>query len=140
MELQNLVAQEGKGLEGIEGVQHKKAAQVRVLAHGELGPVERGERIIAQKNAQLGVVIGSALLIEFPKFRQPKPAADSGSHADFQNKNLRGQLLLRIKVAQQGPKITDAIRDGLRLMPIGLAAWQCLLITPAGRLLPILQT
>ena len=62
--LHDLVAQERQRLQRIHRVQHQEAAQVGVILHRGLGHVQRGERIIAQQDSQLRIVVGPALLIQ----------------------------------------------------------------------------
>ena len=62
--LHDLVAQERQGLQRIQRIQHQEAAQVDVILHRGLRHVQRRQRIVAQQDPQLRIIVGSALLIQ----------------------------------------------------------------------------
>src|SRR6266700_7477572 len=100
MHVQDLVAEERQSLERIEGVEHHEAAKIHMILDSGPGHVERSERIVAQQDTQFGIETGAALLIESLEFIEPQAAAGSRTHAEFQNENLRRQLLLLLHVLQ----------------------------------------
>ena len=102
------------------------------------GLLERGQRVIPQQHPQLGIKIGAAIPVQGLEPVQPHRGMRSGAHADLQQKNLRGQLLLAFHVFEQLPEIGRTGSYRFRQMSVGLTSGQRLLITLAGGLFPIL--
>ncbi len=78
-------------------------------------------------------------LIERAKLLDEHAASLAGSHADFENEDFGGELMLRIHVAQQVPELGHAVRDGVFVIAVRLAARQRMLVAFAGGLLPFAE-
>ncbi len=127
-------------LQRIHRVQHQEAAQIDVILHRGPRHVQRGQRIVAQQHPQLRIIAGAALLIQRREtWSSHMPAAHARAHADFEQIDFRRKLVLGLHVAQQSPEIRHAVGDCLRIVAVGSAARQRLLVTLAGGQLPIVQ-
>src|SRR6185437_14823093 len=79
-------------------------------------------------------------LIEIAKEVEKHPGPNSHSYANFQQENLRRQLVLAVEVLKQRPQIGHRVVDCLRTIPVGLPSRKRFLVALARRVLPIFQS
>ena len=71
MDMQNLVAQEGKSLEGIER-RELEAANIEMFAYGGPRTFEGGQGIVCEQELEARIVVGAAFAVEIAKGIQPE--------------------------------------------------------------------
>ena len=105
--------------------------------HGGHRPIEGGQGVVSQEEAEARVVACSALLVEGPEAVEPERRPLAGAHADLEREDLGRELALLLEVAEQRPEVRDRVRDGLGAAGVRPPAGERLLEPPAGRGLPV---
>ena len=132
MHLQDLVAQMGQRLDGIDRVYLDEAALIDVLCHGEPGFIQGVLGIVAHVKTHAGIQTRAALLVEFLKLIEPLGATRSVADADFEQIHLGGQLVLGSKNAEQVQEFGDVVGDRAGIVAVGRAAGERFVVPLAG--------
>src|SRR5579862_5537544 len=132
MHLEDLVAQMGQRLDGIDRVYLDESALIDVLGDGEPGFIQGVLGIVAHIKTKARIQTGAALLVEFLELIEPLSATRSVAHANFQQVHLGGKLVLGLKSAEQIQKLSDIVSDRQGIVTIGRAAGKRSVITLAG--------
>ena len=100
-------------------------------------PIERGQRVVAEEEAEARVVARPALLVERLEPVEPERRALARAHADLEREDLGRELALLLEVAQERPEVGDGVGDRLRAAGVRLPAGKRLLEPAAGGGLPV---
>ena len=137
VDVQDLVAQEGKRLDRIGGIERDEAAQVEMLFDRRARVLERRQRIVAQQESQLMIEIRPARLVQGAEMIQPQAGVRAHAHADFQNEDFLRQPARGFEFLQQLPEFLDGLFDAFDVRAGGLAAGQGLFVAFSGGPLPV---
>ena len=103
MDVQDLVAEEGEGLLGVQGVQRDEAHAVTMRTDGGEGAVEGGEGVVAQKEANPRIVPGAPLVVERAEAIEPADGALAFvRRVEREHRRVRGLAPGRARLPVQG--------------------------------------